>query len=159
MRECSVMREVELKAGSLRDFRALARWHYRRRLPAAVTRVLVAWHRGRRVGVLVEAPPLLACRARDRATRGRFRRRDRRAAARALNREVRAILRVVVHPNYRGIGLGVRLVRAALASAGTPYVEAIAQLGTVHPLFVRAGMKRGRGEGTAYFWWRRRKGS
>jgi hypothetical protein len=54
--------------------------------------------------------------------------------------ELRCISRVVVHPRYRGLGLAVRLVRAALASAATPLTEAYAVMGRVHPFFEKAGM-------------------
>ena len=59
-----------------------------------------------------------------------------------LNANVRCISRVVVEPRYRGIGLGVRLVRETLPLAGVPVVEAIAAMGEVNPFFERAGMIR-----------------
>jgi GNAT superfamily N-acetyltransferase len=55
---------------------------------------------------------------------------------------VRTIARVVVVPRFRGIGLGVQLVRHALAHAQTRYVEALAVMGRVQPFFEKAGMQR-----------------
>jgi len=43
-----------------------------------------------------------------------------------LNRELRRISRVVIHPAWHGIGLGCWLVGQTLHRAGTEYVEAIA---------------------------------
>ena len=43
-------------------------------------------------------------------------------------------------PTYRGSGLAERLVRHALATAETPFVEALAAMGRVHPFLERAGM-------------------
>ncbi len=57
-----------------------------------------------------------------------------------LNREMRTIARVVVHPIFRSVGLAVQLVRHLLDRAETPYVEALAAMGRVHPFFSRAGM-------------------
>jgi len=57
-----------------------------------------------------------------------------------LNREVRCISRVVVAPQWRGLGLAVRLVRAALDQPTTPITEAIAAMGRVSPFFEKAGM-------------------
>ena len=92
--------------------------------------------------VLVESLPALSCALRDEALGGRYRGwGDRGAAARLLNAEVRCISRVVVHPQWRGLGLAVRLVREALASMTTPYTEALAAMGRVHPFFERAGMR------------------
>ena len=55
---------------------------------------------------------------------------------------MRTISRVIVDPRCRGVGLAVRLVRHALEDATTPYTEAIAAMGRVHPFFEKAGMVR-----------------
>jgi GNAT superfamily N-acetyltransferase len=57
-----------------------------------------------------------------------------------LNRELECISRVVVHPTYRGAGLAVKLVRHALADRRTAYMESLAAMGAMHPLFELAGM-------------------
>jgi hypothetical protein len=51
-------------------------------------------------------------------------------------------MRVVVHPKYRTIGLGQRLVRETLALSGTPYVETIAVMAKYNPFFERGGMQK-----------------
>ena len=147
--------QVEFSPGSMRDYAALCEHHYRADRPATCTRVLALhWRRcgvvgrfvGRRsetqtVGVLVESLASLNCRLRDGALGDRYRTlRDLRARAAALNADLRCISRVVVHPQWRGLGLAVRLVRAALASATTPLTEALAAMGHVNPFFERAGM-------------------
>lgn len=97
--------------------------------------------RGRVVAVLVESLPVLSCRLRDEALCGRYSAwTDPRERAALLNAEVRCISRVVVHPQWRGAGLAVRLVRAALARPTTAVTEAIAAMGEVNPFFEKAGM-------------------
>lgn len=97
---------------------------------------------GRVVGVLVESLPALSCRLRDVALCGRYAGwSDRGAAARLLNAEVRCISRVVVHPQWRGLGLAGAMVRRALATTTTRYTEALAAMGRVHPFFRLAGMR------------------
>lgn len=152
-----------MRTGSLRDYAVLAAFHYLRHAPVTATRVLTLvdptpdvaerWRAmrgerrahdacpGRVVAVLVESLPALSCRLRDVATGGRYAGwSDRRAAGRLLNAEVRCISRVVVHPQWRGLGLAVALVGEALATMTTVYTEALAAMGRVHPLFARAGM-------------------
>lgn len=51
-------------------------------------------------------------------------------------------MRVVVHPKYRTIGLGQRLVRETLPRAGTPFVELIAVMAKYNPFAERAGMTK-----------------
>jgi hypothetical protein len=55
---------------------------------------------------------------------------------------VSTISRVIIHPKYRGIGLGEKLVHDTLPQAGTPDVEAIAVMAKYNPFFEKAGMQR-----------------
>ena len=146
---------LELVVGSLADYKALGEHHYRAKRPATATRVLVFRHTRQSavdrflnrpaeptpVAVLVESLPSLSCKMRNWALHDRYgswlcpRQR-----ATLLNREVRVISRVVVHPRWRGFGLAVRLVRAALESPTTIYTEALAAMGRVNPFFEHAGM-------------------
>ncbi|HTL31237.1 MAG TPA: GNAT family N-acetyltransferase [Tepidisphaeraceae bacterium] len=57
------------------------------------------------------------------------------------NRNLRAISRIVVHPQFRGLGLSTHLVRKLIESCPTRYVEASAMMGRAHPFFARAGMR------------------
>lgn len=144
-----------LRTGSLRDYALLAEHHYLARKPAMAMRVLVLEDprrsvcarmrgevaAGKVVGVLVESLPALSCRLRDEALGHRYGGlRDVARRAAVLNREVRCISRVVVHPQWRGLGLAVRLVREALVSATTVFTESLAAMGHVNPFFEHAGM-------------------
>ncbi len=146
---------LELTPGDMADYNALKEHHYRAGRPATATRVLALRYTarsaadrfthqpaGRRtVAVLVESLPSLSCRMRNRALNDRYGSwLEPRQRAKLLNMEVRVISRVVVHPTWRGAGLAVRLVRAALADPTTVYTEAFAAMGRVNPFFERAGM-------------------
>lgn len=146
---------LQLSTGSIRDYAALCEFHYRARRPATVTRVLTLRDarptvvgrflrrpaEPRVVAVLVESLPQLRCLLRDHALGDRYAAvRSLRARARLLSAELRCISRVVVHPQFRGQGLAVRLVRAALADPATPFTEALAAMGHVNPFFAHAGM-------------------
>ncbi|HVT87404.1 MAG TPA: GNAT family N-acetyltransferase, partial [Tepidisphaeraceae bacterium] len=58
------------------------------------------------------------------------------------NEQIRTISRVVVHPQFRSIGLSSVLVRCLIQQCSTRYVEALAQMGRAHPFFEKAGMRR-----------------
>lgn len=58
------------------------------------------------------------------------------------NAHLRTISRVVVHPQFRGLGLASELVRKLLEICPTRYVEASAVMARVHPFFAAAGMRR-----------------
>jgi len=59
-----------------------------------------------------------------------------------LNEKLSIISRVVVHPKYRTIGLGAKLVKETLPLAGTPYVEMPAVMAKYNPFAEKVGMKR-----------------
>lgn len=156
-----------LRVGTMADYAQLAEHHYKANRPATATRVLTftdprqtatsRWRKTfennsgnsgnsgggeqRIVGVLVESLPSLACRMREWAMHERYGGHlSPRGRATLLNAEVRCISRVVVDPTWRGLGLAVRLVRAALAEPTTRVTEALAAMGRVNPFFERAGM-------------------
>ena len=74
-----------------------------------------------------------------------------------VNAHVRTISRVVVHPQFRAVGLAVAVVRCLIEHCDTRYVEALAVMGRAHPFFEKAGMRRvDQGAGRpVYYWWER----
>ena len=61
---------------------------------------------------------------------------------RELNEKLSSISRVVVHPKYRTIGLGNKLVHESLPLAGTDFVEMSAVMARYDPFAEKAGMKK-----------------
>jgi hypothetical protein len=49
---------------------------------------------------------------------------------------------IVIHPKYRTIGLGAKLIRETLTFAGTPYVELVAVMVKYSPFAEKAGMAK-----------------
>lgn len=148
--------ELHLESGTFGDYKRLAAFHYKGKragavmtvyrlryaAPTIVGRYLARAEESRVVGVLLRSLPHLACRLRDVATNGRYRGFGQKQAATMLNRELRTITRVVIDPQWRGLGLAMRLVRHALDHGETIYTEALAAMGRVHPFCERAGMMR-----------------
>ncbi len=58
-----------------------------------------------------------------------------------LNTEWAVISRVIIHPKYRSIGLGIRLVKETLPRVGRRHVELIAVMAQYNPFAEKAGMK------------------
>lgn len=136
----SFARGLRVEAGHKRDYAAFAAMHYRQRDELGfVDRVFVARDGigGELLGIVVYAHGPLDLSLRNRATAGRFRGRPD-----LLNREMRIIRRLVVHPDVRGCGIGHWLVRQTLPLLEVPFVETLATMGTVNPVFEKAGMER-----------------
>ncbi len=146
---CTLAEELVVEPGTRAEYEALAHYHYRQSAVGPVAAIFTIRHRGvaaamygrEPIGVLVATMPAANLGLRTIATRGRLRRANRREELAVLNRSVRCIARVIVEPAYRGIGIGTRLVREAIARLPVPLVEALAVMGYVHPIFERAGMR------------------
>ncbi len=138
-----------VERGRIGDFRALQRFHYLPKPPAAHKRVYVVrppqnvrahgWVADP-AATLVVSPPVLNCAGRSAATGGRYTGPDRRCGTALLNAEIECISRVVVHPLFRGCALARRLVGRALLEAETPLVECLASMGHYHAFLRLAGM-------------------
>lgn len=134
---------VIIELGTSDDYRCLAAFHYRSGPPATVARVLRAVDvgaDGQLAGVLVVSYPALWGTWRRAVWPGRFETGDLSTDARLINRDIRAISRVVVDPRYRGLGIAAGLVRTYLANPCTPLTEAVTSMGRWCPFFQAAGM-------------------
>jgi ribosomal protein S18 acetylase RimI-like enzyme len=167
---------IVLKPCSFTEYGKLSRFHYLAGAPGPVAKcfglyVPSPWRLSdepQLAGIIVYSLPPLNSRARDRATRFRYRpQKNVRARAARINRDFRTISRVIVHPQFRSLGLAEAMVRETLSLAGTRYVEAFAVMGHFHPFFQKAGMapsSDGARSGVrpsgppAYFLWRRSRG-
>ena len=152
--------------GTPQDYRGLERFHYRAKSPATWAGVWVVRYRerdegtearrhdGRVVAVAVLSYPTVNSGARDRALEiGGW---TPRRKLSFVNEHVRTISRVIVHPQFRSLGLASRLVRCVCEECPTRYVEAFAVMGRVHPFFEKGGMTRqaavdGRIDGPVYY--------
>ena len=149
-----------LRHGDADDYQALEGFHYCARRPATWAGVLSITYTGGRgedpparvIAVAVLSWPTAVSRPR-REVFG-LNSSDYGGQLRFANRHVRTISRVIVHPQFRGLGLARVLVEAMCAICPTRIVEATAAMGAAHPLFERAGMNRHPrcDGGPAYYW-------
>lgn len=136
----SLKSRLRIERGCIRDYDRFAGMHYRNRDRLGfVDRVFVLRDvdHDQALGIVVYGMPALQLRARNMVTGGRFIR-----DPGLLNREVRVLKRLVLHPDIRGCGLGHYLVEQTLPRAGVRFVECLAAMGEVNPVFDKAGMRR-----------------
>ncbi len=137
-RRISFFRRLHISRGSLRDYNLFDAMHYRKRSgigPFDKVFVLRDGVGGESLGVVVYAYPPLSLHLRNVVTGGVYHRNGK-----MLNRDFRILRRLVIHPDVRGCGLAHWLVSQTLPQAGTKYVECLAAMGAVNPVFERAGM-------------------
>ena len=132
--ECSLVREMRVVPGTMQDWRDLSGFHYRSHRVSAVRRIFCLRRGDDLCGVIVYCyPPSCAYGRRMVLPRMTFK---------ELNRNLSCINRVVIHPKYRTIGLGAKLIRETLQLAGTPYVEMVAVMAKYNPFAEHAGLRR-----------------
>lgn len=117
---------IVIEAGTVADWRALAKYHYRSSQLGPVDRIYRVNAGGQVVCIAVYAFPTLQSSVRNRVFAGRY---NGHALARErhvlLNREVRTLRRLVTHPKWRRRGIAAKLLRATLPALGVPFVECV----------------------------------
>jgi len=135
-RVCSVTRGLHIEDGRLEDYKCLAEFHYRSSgHPPPLKVYALKREDGETVGVILYSWPPVNIFGRKQAL-------EKRLPLKEINRKMAIISRVVLHPKYRSIGLGIRLVRETLPLVGRPYVETVAVMARYNPFFEKAGMKK-----------------
>jgi ABC-type lipoprotein export system ATPase subunit/GNAT superfamily N-acetyltransferase len=133
-RECSLMSEMRVIEGTTKDWKELAGFHYRSHRICAPRKIFCLKRGEELCGVIVYCYPPPSAYGRRMVLP--------RMTMRELNEKLTIINRVVVHPKYRSIGLGAKLIRDTLPLTGAPYVEMVAVMAKYNPFGERAGMKK-----------------
>jgi GNAT superfamily N-acetyltransferase len=144
---CTLLDECRIEAGSGPDYQGLAPYHYRDTgFPPAVHQIYRAVHQPSRrvVGVIVYAASALNLGIRNKIFGDRYRiggdgKNEERS--RLLNQEMELIIRIVIHPTFRGTGLGQRLIGETLPLRPFRFVEMSAAMGSINPFAEKAGMQ------------------
>ncbi len=139
-RPISFRRRLKIELGCKRDYGSFASMHYRAADELGFVDKIFLLRDGTHgdpLAIVVYAHGPLELSLRNRETGRLFSRNPKR-----VNRSLRILRRLVVHPDVRGCGLGHYLVRKTLPMVGTEYVECLAAMGEFNPVFEKAGMKR-----------------
>lgn len=132
--KCSLLKEMQVQEGSTKNWRELASFHYRSHRLGAVRKIFCL-KRGEEVcGVIVYCYPPPSCFGRRMVAP--------KIDMNILNKKFSIISRVVIHPKYRTIGLGEKLVRDTLRLTGTECVEMSAVMAKYNPFAEKAGMQK-----------------
>ena len=133
-KECSLVKEMQIAKGTTDDWRKLAGFHYRSHKIVGPRRIFCLKRKDELCGVIVYCYPPPTCFGRRLVMP--------KMTMKELNEKLSIISRVVVHPKYRTIGLGAKLVKETLAKAGTPFVEMPAVMAKYNPFAEKAGMQK-----------------
>jgi GNAT superfamily N-acetyltransferase len=125
---------MKVEQGTIKDWQKLSMFHYRGHKTSVIRKIFRLMRGVELCGVIVYCYPPPACYGR-RLVLPRMTMQD-------MNRQLSTINRVVIHPKYRTVGLGAKLIRETLPLAGTLYVELIAVMAKFSPFAEKAGMRK-----------------
>ncbi|MEM0095046.1 MAG: ATP-binding cassette domain-containing protein [Candidatus Bathyarchaeia archaeon] len=131
--ECSLTHEMHIQEGTTADYKALSMFHYRSASLPPPRKIFTLKRGDETCGVIVYSYPPPTMFGRSLVWKGTLQQ---------LQKEVSTITRVIIHPKYRSIGLGTKIVKETLPLAGTPYVETLAVMAKYNPFFEKAGMQK-----------------
>ena len=146
--KCSIFKNVSIQKGIIEDYNKLSRFHYRTKgkdesAGLKLNDCYRLLYDDTVIGVIVYSRSYLNLKARNMVfgeryvyTPGDLHK------ARLINEEIARISRVVIHPKFRGIGLGAFLVRETLPLVNTKVVEVLAAMAKYNPFFEKAVMMR-----------------
>ena len=132
-KQCSLTKQTHIEQGTFTDYKTLSQFHYRTARCPPPRKIFTLKHKTQTIGIIVYSYPPPMCFGRSKVWKGTIKQ---------LQQEISLISRVVIHPKYRGIGLGEKLVSETLAASGTPNVEAVAVMAKYNPFFEKAGMQK-----------------
>jgi ABC-type transport system involved in cytochrome c biogenesis ATPase subunit/GNAT superfamily N-acetyltransferase len=147
-RPCSICADVRIEKGNIEDYEKLKRFHYRsknekERASLRMKDCYKLLYGNSLIGVIVYSHSYLNLKPRNMVFGDRyvFTPGDLRKA-RLINEEIARISRVVIHPKFRGIGLGEFLVKETLSKVDAKVIEVLAVMAKYNPFFEKAGMLR-----------------
>jgi ABC-type transport system involved in cytochrome c biogenesis ATPase subunit len=131
--KCSLTKQMSIAAGTLADYKALSEFHYRTGRTPPTRKIFTLKRKNELCGVILYSYPPPMSFGRKQVWKGNMQQ---------LQHDISVISRVIIHPKYRSIGLGEKLVKDTLLFAGTPYVEAVAVMAKYNPFFQKAAMRK-----------------
>jgi hypothetical protein len=143
-----LLKSLYIEPGTLKDYQDMSHYHYRQSALGPIAGIWTVRHRIRSpyvmdepVAVIVYTYPTPNLAVRNIATRKFFCRKNKSQGLSLLNSHVRCISRIIVNPQWRGLGIASWLVRATMPVMDVAMIESMATMGRFHPFLERAGMR------------------
>jgi ABC-type ATPase with predicted acetyltransferase domain len=134
-RDCSLLADITFDRGRLKDWGYFKYWHYKEGAEAFVTDVFLAKYKGEPIAYASYGMPAIQCGHRNKIFGPEVYQHD----LKRLNKEVRNLKRVVVAPQFRGIGLAVEFIKWTTTQMPYLYLETVDAMATVSKFNQKAG--------------------
>lgn len=143
--QCSLIKEMRIEEGTSKDYKQLSEFHYRNKNMAPARKIFKLVRDITTINdkeTISELCGVIVYSWAPITTFGRRQAMGRVIKPKELNALLCIISRVVIHPKYRTVGLGVKIVKETLPFSPTPYTETVAVMAKYNPFFEKAGMTK-----------------
>ena len=131
--------DISVEKGDKEDYKKLSKFHYRQSRLGAVKNYYKLLHKGTVIGVMAITYPHLALKGRNIYTNKKYAKMTKEICT-EINKQFECISRIILHPQYRGIGLAHYFLREYFKLSDSHYIETIAVMSKYSPFFAKAGM-------------------
>lgn len=138
VKKCSLYNQIKIEEGTIQDYYKLGKFHYRNGKFAGHFKTFKMLHNNDLIGVVCYSYPPLALKGRNTYT-DRYKN-STSEIAKLINKELKIVSRIVIHPKYRGIGLATDLLKETMPLTNQKYIELLAVMGRFNPFAEKSGM-------------------
>ena len=132
---------VKVDIGTKTDYEKLKRFHYRQANLGAVKNIYKMTLNNEIIGVIVITYPHLALKGRNIYTKKKYSKMTK-ENCKMINEKFECIARIILHPQYRGLGLAYHFLKEYFKLSESDYIETVAVMANYTPFFEKAGMKK-----------------
>lgn len=133
----SIHEEVEISRGTIEDYKKLADFHYRDSNVCFVKDIFKMTYKNKLIGIIVYTSAKPELHNRNVVFEKRYSKNFE-----LINKEISSIARIVIHPKFRTLGLGHKIVRDTLPLSKAKVVEALSVMAKYNPILSKAGLSK-----------------
>jgi len=136
-----IYNSIKVDIGDKKDYKKLSKFHYRQAGLGAVKNIYKMIFHEDVIGVIVITYPHLALKGRNIYTDKKYSKMST-ENCKKINEEFECIARIILHPQYRGLGLAYYFLEEYFKLSSSKYIETVAVMANYTPFFEKAGMTK-----------------
>lgn len=134
------LKDIQIVDGTMEDYKKLSKYHYKNtKTVPGVKHIFKMMYQNKMIGVAVYSCPNRQLRGRNTYFNSRYLNKGV-PIMKDINRDFLTGSRFIIHPLYRGCGLGSYLVRETICKTNTPFVEVVASMAKYNKFLERANL-------------------
>lgn len=136
-----IYNNLNVSIGNKEDYKKLKKFHYRQAGIGAIKNIYKLQHKNELIGVIVITYPHLALKGRNIFNNNKYSKMTKENCEK-INEEFECIARIILHPQYRGLGLAYYFLKEYFKLSKCKYIETLAVMASYTPFFEKAGMTK-----------------